>query len=253
MDADRLLDAIGEIGGDLILDAEAMPAKRRRRTLRIAAAVAAVTAALMLVFFQTPSGKAFAEYVSEVCGDLIERLFPPKTVTVPIEGINEQIDAEAHGELSVTDAPSPWADYVIYIDDRYKVTEGENYLRASFDYTAEPVTEDFYSSLPETYMEIVQVADTTPDRLAASITGDEAELGVLELDNITEPTGDFPFLCLTFSCPGEISFDDCVRSYYICENGRGGCFRIIIQTFLEAYEGHGARLRGALEGVEIIG
>ena len=26
MDADRLLDAIGEIGGDLILDAEAMPA-----------------------------------------------------------------------------------------------------------------------------------------------------------------------------------------------------------------------------------
>lgn len=107
MDADRLLDAIGEIGGDLILDAEAMPAKRRRRTLRIAAAVAAVTAALMLVFFQTPSGKAFAKYVSEVCGDLIERLFPPKTVTVPIEGINEQIDAEAHGELSVTDAPSP--------------------------------------------------------------------------------------------------------------------------------------------------
>ena len=64
MDADRLLDAIGEIGGDLILDAEAMPAKRRRRTLRIAAAAAAVTAALMLVFFQTPSGKAFAEYVS---------------------------------------------------------------------------------------------------------------------------------------------------------------------------------------------
>ena len=235
MDADRLLDAIGEIGGDLILDAEAMPAKRRRRTLRIAAAAAAVTAALMLVFFQTPSGKAFAEYVSEVCGDLIERLFPPKTVTVPIEGINEQIDAEAHGELSATDAPSPWADYVIYIDDRYKVTEGENYLRASFDYTAEPVTEDFYSSLPETYMEIVQVADTTPDRLAASITGD------------------FPFLCLTFSCPGEISFDDCVRSYYICENGRGGCFRIIIQTFLEAYEGHGARLRGALEGLEIVG
>ena len=55
MDADRLLDAIGEIGGDLILDAGAMPAKRRRRTLRIAAAVAAVTAALMLVFFQTPS------------------------------------------------------------------------------------------------------------------------------------------------------------------------------------------------------
>ena len=102
-------------------------------------------------------------------------------------------------------------------------------------------------------MEIVQVADTTPDRLAASITGEEAELGVLELDNITEPTGDFPFLYLTFSCPGEISFDDCVRSYYICENGRGGCFRIIIQTFLEAYEGHGARLRGALEGLEIIG
>lgn len=64
MDANRLFDAVGEIGGDLIDEAHAEGRRSGRgaRLLRFAAAAVLVFAVLG-IFFSTSPGRAFAEYV----------------------------------------------------------------------------------------------------------------------------------------------------------------------------------------------
>ena len=48
------------------------------------------------------------------------------------------------------------------------------------------------------------------------------------------------------------SWDDCIRRYDICENGKGGCFKITTQYFLEASEGFGSRCAYYLSTFEIL-
>ena len=248
MDADKLFDAVGEIGGDLIDEAHAESRRRRRgvKLLRFAAAAVLVFAALG-VFFSTSTGRAFAEYVQAVCENLIEKLFPPRETSMTLEGLEDVTVAEPHGEIAPTGSPSPWADYVIYVEeDGNEITKLENYFRLSRPVDA--------SGLPELFMEIVQAADITPDALAEQIIAAEAASGELTHTGTDSQAVGGKFLCLNFTelPKSGRSGSDCCRSYYICDNGRGGCFKITVQYFLEAAEGFGSRCAQYLSTFEIL-
>lgn len=252
MDADRLFDAVGEIGGDLIDEAHAEGRRSGRgaRPLRFAAAAVLVFAALG-IFFSTSPGRAFAEYVQAVCENLIEKFFPPREANLTLEGLEDVTVAEAHGEIAPEGTPSPWADYIIYVEeDGNEITERENYFRLT-----RPMDEGnpAYAGLPEMYMEIVQVTSTTPEALAEAILAQEAE-GPLTNTAVNYPEAEDGFLQLDFMefPPGGRSWRDCIRSYYIMDNGRGGCFKITVQCFLEASEGFGSRCSQYISTFEIL-
>lgn len=238
MSNELLLDAIGEIGDDLILSAAATSRARRkaRRWLgRLAAAMLAVLA--VIVFLRTPPGRAFADYVYE---NLIQKLFPTLTQPVTVEGMTSSVTAKPYGQLS---GGSKLANFVIYIDEDYKVVEDENYYRAEFEYSSDS---EYYASLPETYLEIVQVPDTSAAQLAEEIAASED----LTLVYHSEPTDDFPYIVLDYQEAQQP--DSRIVTYYLRNNGRGGTFRITVQTFLEAAEGHGVRLAQAVAGLQIL-
>lgn len=245
MDADRLFDAVGDIGDDLVLEAAGRTHRKRRgvRALRFAAAAALVIAALG-VFLSTSAGRAFADMVRTAYEDVIERLFPPKEMSMMLEGLESTADVEAHGEIT-TNSPRPWADYVIYVEpDGNDITQSENYFRMSRS----------ANGLPEMYLEIVQIPDITPNELADEIIAQEAQKGELMHSGSSTPPPDGQFLTLRFteSPYGSGSWDDCIREYHICENGLGGCFKITVQYFFEAAEGFGTRCNYYLSTFEVL-
>lgn len=194
-------------------------------------------AAIIDGFLRTPPGRAFADYVYE---NLIQKLFPTLTQPVTVDGMPSAVTAKPYGQLS---GGSELADFVIYIDEDYKVVEGENYYRAEFEYSSDS---EYYASLPETYLEIVQVPDTSAEQLAQEIAASED----LTLVYRSEPTGDFPYIALNYQEAQQP--DSRIVTYYLRDNGRGGAFRITVQTFLEAAEGHGVRLSQAVAGLQIL-
>ena len=245
MDADKLFDAIGEIDSGFIISAHARRrARRGARLLRFAAAAVLVFAALG-IFLSTSTGRAFAENMRNVCEELIEKLFPPKTGTTLLEGQDSDLDMNAHGEIAPEGSVLPWADYVIYVEeDGNTIVKSENYFRLSRD----------SGGLPEMYMEIVQVPDISADELAAQIIAQEAEAGKLTHTGTSLPSSERAFQTLNFMELPESgrSWDDCIRRYDICENGKGGCFKITTQYFLEASEGFGSRCAYYLSTFEIL-
>lgn len=241
MDADKLFDAIGNIGGDLILDAR-QNVKRRRIWPRVLAAAACIVLA-MTVFLRTEPGRAFADYIE----DLITRLFPPVETGLVIEGLVDDVTMNPHGVAGGQDSSGQYADYVIYIEDnQYDIEQGENYLRASSPKSENPNLQH----LPETYLEIVQIPGKTVDEAADEITRAEARSGEFYKVGCQVPTEDFPYMVLSYRDGYE--WDSCLRNYYLRDNGKGGVFKITSQYFFEAAEGTGSRFAYYISTLEII-
>lgn len=271
MNADRLMDALGNVREDYILEAAPGAVAGRPRIRRVAVVAALVA---LLVFTQTAPGIAALEMLKEAAADLIETMFPPKTITVQVEGDTEVLPHEAGGQTPDAHAPG----FVIYYDtERYQMTvEGEvTYIRpVAVVPTREEVRSaneallaglspeeaeaeidallsqqvEAYAALPVCELEIVRLADVTPDEAAQAAHGE----AVGTWERVTEVTDSETPVGKLFNVSTGDTWDAPRERVCFTDDGRGGTFRISTRFFREATEGHGARFAQMLQTFRVL-
>ena len=125
MKEDRIINALGQVKDEFILEAAPKAGREKRHAFRgLAAALAIVL--LGALFFQTAPGAAAAEYVAEKVSSLIQTLFPPKEMSVIVEGTEVEGQYAAVGQEPEADETEGEAvpGFAIYIDtESYTMTE----------------------------------------------------------------------------------------------------------------------------------
>lgn len=278
MNAARIMDALGEVNEDYIM--ESAPNKRKTNQPMFRWIAAAVAVVMMLTFFQTAPGAAALEMAKETITNFIETMFPPKDIVVDVEGETEVLPHEAGGQEPEIqkDGIANTPGFVIYYDaERYMMTEenGATYIRqiivlptrdeirknneALFegltDQEAETKIdellaqqEEFYANLPACEIEIVHLPDIQPVN-AAQTTRDEAASvweSVTEVMDSEHPTGYY------FSASTGENWDSPREQIYFTSDGQDGTFKIGLRYFLEATEGHGVRFIQMLHTFAVI-
>ena len=120
MKADRIMDALGKVKEDYIM--ESAPGKKKNRTPHFRWIAAAIALVMILTFFQTAPGVAALEFVKESISKLIEVIFPPKDIIVMPEGDFEVVHHEAQGRDPDEESPG----FVMYVDTESYVMTEEN-------------------------------------------------------------------------------------------------------------------------------
>jgi len=170
----------------------------------------------------------------------IQDLFEPRYVTIYMEGMAELVRYYPYGKIADAGTKG-MASYVIFIEDSYQVKQQDNLLRAVPFW-------DMPTDLPEVFMEIKQIANTSVEEMERTIK-DAFDLSHYYF--FREQYDDhFPFVGLVFYDGFER--DSTVVSIYIKDNAQGGVFVITINYFLEAAGGHGIRFRNSLKTMVIL-
>lgn len=238
MKEDRIMDALGNVKAAYILEAAPAAKQKKSRSLRGLAAVFALVL-FGALFLQTAPGAAAAEYVVEKVSSLIETLFPPKEITIMVEG------APVEGQYSaVGQEPESGAEFTpgfaIYIDtESYTMTEenGVSIIR--------PV--DFSPDLPTCGMDIVHLPDITVQEAA------EAAKAEIPSDwEVSETEAWFMPDSLSFFARSGWEWDSVCKQVFLIPDGQQGVFQVTIQYFFEAAEGHGVRLLSMLQTFSVI-
>lgn len=270
----ELLDILGGVKGKYILEAQQLRAgSKKLHCLRYMRQLAAVILLILMltVFLNTAPGVAAVEYVKEKVTSLIEAFFPPKKMTINIEGMEYEGDYAADGVEPKATAEAPQPGFAIYYDvDSYTmVKEGDityirPYLKAM---TREEVLEiygDYLSMLSEEERER-QIASLMNPQPAPSLPNCEIEIIHLdipceqaasqertELESQWEITEAVAGNRITFSmCNGQ-EWDSPVEDRDYISDEQGGCFRITSRYFLEAAEGHGVRFAAIVNTFSVI-
>lgn len=278
MNADRIMDALGKVNEDYIM--ESAPNKRKTNKPKIRWIAAAVAVVTMLTFFQTAPGAAALEIVKETITNFIETMFPPKDIVVNIEGETEVLPHEAGGQEPEIqkDGIATTSGFAIYYDkERYIMTEenGATYIRqivvlptreeirANNEALFEGLTDEeaevkidellaqqkeLYDNRPTCEIEIVHLLSIQPVN-AAHTTRDEAASvweSVTEVMDSEHPIGYY------FSASTGEDWDSPREQIYFTSDGQDGTFKISMRYFLEATEGHGARFIQMLHTFEVI-
>ena len=270
----ELLDILGGVQGKYILEAQQLRAGgRKQHRLRYMRQLAAVITLILILtlFLNTAPGVAAVEYVKEKVTSLIETLFPPKKMTINVEGMEYEGDYVADGVEPEVTAEAPQPGFAIYYDvDSYTmVKEGDiTYIRPYLkSMTREEVLEiygDSLFSLSEEEQER-QIASLMNPQAGPSLPNCEIEIIHLdipyaqtasqeraELEGQWEITEAVAGNRITFSmCNGQ-EWDSPieVRDYFSDE--QGGCFRITSRYYLEAAEGHGVRFAAIVNTFSVI-
>ena len=149
-----LLDILGGVQGKYILEAQQLrTGGRKPHRLRYMRQLAAVITLILILtlFLNTAPGAAAVEYVKEKVTSLIETLFPPKKMTINIEGMEYEGDYAADGVEPKATAEAPQPGFAIYYDvDSYTMEkEGDiTYIRPYLkSMTREEVLEIYGDSL----------------------------------------------------------------------------------------------------------
>ena len=270
----ELLDILGGVKGKYILEAQQLRAgSKKPHCLRYMRQLAAVILLILMltVFLNTAPGVAAVEYVKEKVTSLIETLFPPKKMTINIEGMEYEGDYAADGVEPEATAEAPQPGFAIYYDvDSYTmVKEGDiTYIRPYLkSMTREEVLEiygDSLSVLSEEERER-QIASLMNPQPAPSLPNCEIEIIHLdipyeqaasqertELESQWEITEAVAGNRITFSmCNGQ-EWDSPVEDRDYISDEQGGCFRITSRYFLEAAEGHGVRFAAIVNTFAVI-
>ena len=191
----ELLDILGGVQGKYILEAQQLRAGcKKPHRLRYIQQLAAVIALILMltVFLNTAPGVAAVEYVKEKISSLIETLFPPKKMTINIEGMEYEGDYAADGVEPEVTAEAPQPGFAIYYDvDCYTmVKEGDiTYIRPYLkSMTREEVLKiygDSLSLLSEEERER-QIASLMNPQLTSSLP--DCEIEIVHLDIPYEQT-----------------------------------------------------------------
>ena len=149
-----LLDILGGVQGKYILEAQQLrTGGRKPHRLRYMRQLAAVITLILILtlFLNTAPGAAAVEYVKEKVTSLIEALFPPKKMTINVEGMEYEGDYAADGVEPEVTAEAPQPGFAIYYDvDSYTMEkEGDiTYIRPYLkSMTREEVLEIYGDSL----------------------------------------------------------------------------------------------------------
>lgn len=104
---ERLLALIGNIPEEM-LD-EALTVKKAGRSWKKRVFYVSVAAACMIVLFMrfVPMGQVMAAQIREHVEHLLEELFPPKDISLTVEGMEEITLHEVYGELPAEDKKGP--------------------------------------------------------------------------------------------------------------------------------------------------
>lgn len=273
----RLVKLLGNIEDDLLLqayeadNAELFAGYQKRAKRRKVYWAALAAAVFLLIMGFTSPGQAVAAEIKETLVNLWEQLFPPKDVTLYLEGMGEELTYTAHGELPSAGmdaegndetvftevdgehtAEQPMkAGFVIYVDEESYIVEEteEKYLirQIPIEYETEE-QRAFYESLPKCQLEIIQEAGLTPEEAAKQIKEELTEsfemVSEIEESGLSEG--------LTVWAQEGLEWNSEIREYYFVDNGQGGVFIITATYFMEATEGHGGRFHSMIKTFEVL-
>lgn len=240
MNADRIMDALGKVKEEYIMEAAPGKKEAKKPHIRWIAAVAAL--ALIFLFEQSAPSVAAAEFIKEAVTSFIETLFPPKDIPVNVEGETEVVHQEAGGqepemqEDGTVTAPG----FAIYYDtEQYVMTEenGITYIRFNIE-----------NDLPPCEVEIKHIPELIPADAAEAIRKEMAEnwAHVSEVRNLESREG------LVFYFAAGTNWDSACGDVFFLSDGRDGCFQLTARYFVEATEGHGVRFAQMVQTFELI-
>ena len=240
MKADQIMDALGNVKEDYIM--ESAPGKKKTKNIHIRWLAAAIALVMLLAFFQTAPGVAALEIVKEAVTSFIDTLFPPKDIPVEVEGETEVIHQEAGGQEPEMqeDGTVTVPGFAIYYDtESYTMSEenGVTYIRFITD-----------NELPPCEMEIKHIPGVAPED-AAEATRKEMEQSwdsVSELRNLETREG------FVFAFYAGTNWDSACGDVFFLSDGGDGCFQLTSRYFIEATEGHGARFAQMVQTFEVI-
>ena len=240
MKADRIMDALGKVKEDYIM--ESAPRKKKNRTPHFRWIAAVIALVLIFAFFRTAPGAAALETVRDAVTSFIESLFPPKEIPVYLEGETEVKHHEAGGqepeiqEDGTVTAPG----FAIYYDtETYTMSEedGVTYIRFIAD-----------NDFPPCEVEIRHIPGVAPydSAEAARQEMEQSWESVSEITNLETGEG------FVFAFYAGTTWDSACGTVYFLSDGRDGCFRITSRYFMEAMEGHGTRFAQMVNTFEVI-
>lgn len=240
MTADRIIDALGKVKEDYII--ESTPGKKKNKQPHFRWIAAVIALVMILTFFQTVPGVAALEIVKEAVTSFIETLFPPKDIPINVEGETEVKHQEAGGQepQMQEDGTITAPGFAIYYDpERYIMTEenGFTYIRFATD-----------NDLPPCEVEIKHIPNWTPADAAESTSKKMAESwnDVSEVRDWEAREG------FVFNFAAGMNWDSACGAVYFLSDGRDGCFQLTTRYFVEAAEGHGSRFGQMVQTFEVI-
>ncbi|MDE6320360.1 MAG: hypothetical protein K2M22_11795 [Lachnospiraceae bacterium] len=287
---ERLLVLIGNIPEEM-LD-EAMHVKRIGISSRKRVFYAGVAAACMLVLFMrfVPAGQVMAAQIREHVERLLEELFPPKDISLTVEGIEESIPHEVYGELpkganefsketeEVSGESADKAGFAIYVDmNSFETTEEEDcyMIRGKrIIYTRQDAIRDnemLLAGLPEEEAEqkIQEIVEKTQEFYDNFPTGEiritqRQEVSVEDAagkirEELLENYPDVSDIMVSELPKGlylraaEGTAWDCeVKEVYFTDNGLGGVFVITASYIVDATEGVGVRFHTMIDTFRVL-
>ncbi|MEX1307535.1 MAG: hypothetical protein AB1Z19_03325 [Eubacteriales bacterium] len=242
------------------IDAEIKVNEMRKRRNAAGWMAASIVFAVLVVFTAfTPTGRAAVSRI-------IALFAAEKTVVTTVEGEEEEaeqglyVDAEKKDEqVAVSEAPEETGSeelkpvrYVLYIDEeRYTMQKGEN------EDTISP--KDYPEDYPPVEMRISQIQDRAVERMTdevfTQLKGTYDNVYEAEPFSFSHVSG-LKLVAFNGDLNGDKEtmpqWDDEVMNVYIFDNTQGGVFVIRVRYFIEAEEGHGARLEQMLDQLELI-
>lgn len=258
----ELLDILGGVRGKYILEAQKMREGRKKAPrFRYVRQLAAVIALILMlaIFLNTAPGAAAVEYVKEKVASLIETLFPPKKMSMDIEGLPYEGDYAADGVEPQATTETPQPGFAIYYDvDNYTmVKDGDvTYIRPyQKPMTREEVLEaygDYLSQLPDEEREwqIAALMNPQPDTSLPTCEIEIVHLDTSYEDAASQERAETNRITFSMYSGSEWNSPLEVRDYVSDE--QSGCFRIIRRFFMEAAEGHGVRFAAMVDTFAVI-
>ncbi len=286
---ERLLELIGNIPEEM-LD-EALNVKKICRSGKERVFYGIVAACMVVLFMRfVPAGQVVAAQIKECVERMLEELFPPKDIPLPLEGMEENVPHEVYGGLpeetvdfstetgDVLEEGRDMAGFAIYVDtDSFEVAEEE----------------DCYIIRGKRIVYTRQDAINDNEALLAGLSEEEAEQKIEEIVERTQafydnfPTGEIQIVqkqgisvedaagkmqeemsknyanvsAITVSeAPNglylraaEGTASDCeVKEVYFVDNGLGGVFVITANYIVEATEGTGVRFQSMIETFVVL-